>query len=194
MMEILGYVLYPGQEDYKTRWIKEEDYDEVVCEECHSLLVDDYFNDDVKLQKMKYDFLWVADGANIFVTEKVKQFIIDNGYTGIELRPLRTMEGVYNLKCNNLITIEKELLDYGKKCNKCGEYTSITTGQYSIFYKNKWYYTYVKEKVKDGFFITDLKFGEHTYKSPELIIGTETYKKMKKAHLKGFIAAPLVKE
>ena len=192
MIEIKGYLLYSQQEDYKTKWIKPEDYSKVLCSNCKRILVENYFNNDVKVQKMKNDFLLVADGGNIFVSDRVRQFISDHNYQGVEMIKLDSMDETYKFMCCNFIEVKKELLDYSDKCEMCGEYISISAGKYFQTIKKKLYSTWIDVKVDDGFYFTDIKLGEHTQKAHDFLIGIETYNKMKRAKLKGFITIPLI--
>ena len=49
MMKIKAYECYPQQEDYKADWIKKEDYDKVLCNKCNRILINDYFNENLKI-------------------------------------------------------------------------------------------------------------------------------------------------
>ena len=109
----------------------------------------------------------------IIVSEAFKSFCINQNYTGIEFVILPKSPGYYWFKTHNIIEFDSEsygtrFINYDEDCKGYAEIIGASP-------------VYLKKPIpiSDGFFRTDICFGSFETKSPVILIGVETLKKLK---------------
>jgi hypothetical protein len=140
-----------------------------------------YFNDlyKVKGNCRKFDLIDIYDGHSV-ISEKFKLFCEINKYKNLEFIQLPLDPMFYLFKVHSIIEFDPikrgtRFLGQSKKYNGFKEIIGATP-------------VYIKKDIKleDGFYRTDLFFGSSDRKSPVLLAGEETKKKIIEANLKGF--------
>jgi len=126
----------------------------------------------------KSDFLITYEGINL-VTKNVIEFCKKNRYTNIEFIRLPNDDRYYWMKPHADVEFDfkrrgTEFLWYSKKCKG---YREIIGADPVCLKKNK--------PLGDNFYRTDLSFGSIDGKHPLILMGTETFNKIKKSGLRG---------
>jgi hypothetical protein len=75
---------------------------------------------------------------------------------------------------------QSKLINY---CEKCKNYEELIMS--FTFLKN------ISEPLANGFYRTDMVFGSGNRKNPLVVVGIETYKKLKVERLKGLYFEPI---
>ena len=174
---IIGYNI--GGEFNDSHMFDADDKNLPICKKCGYVTDYDYVDPNFNLKKEIYDISYTYDGR-VIVSLKFKEFCLRNKYLGVEFHELEKNPNYFIFKVNNILKFDtkKRKLNYENYCNICGNYESVTPAS-PILLQN------VSSPLKDGFYATDLHFASGNEKSPLLIIGIETFKKIKKEKFKG---------
>lgn len=179
---IIGYSLYGIDND---SYMFEEDLAN-RCDKC-GLRIGRPINEKFYLKNRKFEVSYTYDGY-LIVSHRFKLFVEDNFYSGVEFSSFE-LKDYYSLSCINILEFDaaKRETRFINYCDKCGRYNEVI-GATPIFLKN------ITQPLNDGFYRTDLEFGSGSNKHPVIIIGVETYKKIKRERFKGIDFKPIVME
>jgi len=167
---ILGYVILdPDNEDYML--------DKIAQNKCanYSNIYDlNFINSSYQFKKKKYNISSTYDGFKI-VSEKFRQFCEREKYQGLEFVKLPKSSGFYWFKIHNIVEYDAgarktQFINYNKECKGYEQIIGATPAC-------------LKSKIPlpDGFYRTDICFGNYAGKSPLEIVGTITMAKLKAA-------------
>ncbi len=153
-----------------------------VCDYCGYKTDSEYVNANFTIKRNIYDFSYTYDGCCI-VSLKFKEFCLRENYTNIQFKalPLEPLFFYFIVKIQLNFDVKKRRTRFEKFCNICGNYESVI-GANPVFLKN------VNTPLEDMFYRTDQEFGSGNEKHPLIIVGVETYKKMKREKFKGLVA------
>jgi len=151
------------------------------CPKCGYTTDFDYVSPLFKLNNHMYDISSTYDNKDI-VSLKFKEFCDRNHYKRITFKKLPNDPAFFKIEVKNIVKFDtqKAKLKYGEYCAECHNYESITPGL-PIFLKG------VSTPLGDGFYATDIYFASGNEKGPIVIIGVETYEKMKKEKFRGIV-------
>lgn len=149
-----------------------------LCPICHNRLEDIPFMS-YKVRKGKGDFFYTYDCFCI-VTEKFKQFCVENKYPDLTFIPITASPGFYYFRPNGIFKMDEEHSNicFNNKRECCGSYDKIT---FSNCYKSPDTILHTDDFILQSNYI----FGLLMIKSPLVIIGLETMKKMIEHGIKG---------
>lgn len=173
----LGYLVY-GQDNQSLMYYKAEGLR--TCLECGYKIDFEYVNPKLRIKKRIYDFSYTFDKCCI-VSAKFKKFCEENNYHNIVFFQLPQDPDFYFFIAEEKLSFDfqKAKTVFNKYCNTCKMYNEI--GGATPFLKN------LNEPLKDGFFRSDLLFGSGNERSPLIFVGVDTYEKIIRAKLKGFV-------
>jgi hypothetical protein len=177
---ILGYTLF-GYDNDSYMLNDDENLESPTCQECGFLLDFNYHNPFFKIKRKQHDLSHPYD-MGFIVSLKFKEFIEREGYSGIECKKFELEPNFYQLivKRKVIFDHERREVQFKNYCIFCSNYEEAI-GADPAFLKN------IHSELEDGFYRSDLLFGSKNHKSPVLIVGIETQKKMKREKLKGLI-------
>lgn len=148
------------------------------CPKCGCLL-DPYYRSLHIDFKSKFDFSATYEGVFI-VSRRFKEFIQSSEYKNLIFFPVNERNDFFYFHVkNNVIQIDEKKtgIKYDKKCKTCNYPRNIYGGA-EIFIKQT-------EPLPDGFYTSDLFWRTHYIFRPEILIGLETYEKLKVQKFKG---------
>jgi hypothetical protein len=136
-------------------------------------------------KKTKKHLSTTYDGFKI-VSEIFKSFCENENYPGLEFVPLPKSPGFYWFKAHNIIEYDSQsyglrFINYNEDCKGYEE----IIGASPVCLKKR-------IPIPDGFFRTDICFGSFESKSPVILIGVETLRKLKLAGFKGIDASEIL--
>ncbi|HET7118656.1 MAG TPA: hypothetical protein VFI29_19325 [Hanamia sp.] len=173
MIMVLGYDFYFY--DNKKRMFENIKLDK--CANCSDIYTINQIDPSFKIKTKKH-LSSTYDGYDI-VSGTFKSFCENENYSGLEFVTLPNSPGFYWFKTHNIIEYDSQsyglrFINYNEKCQGYEEIIGASP-------------VCLKERVPipDGFFRTDICFGSFESKSPVILIGVETLKKLKKAGFKG---------
>jgi hypothetical protein len=174
---IVGYNI--GGEFNNSYMFNSDDSNLPICKRCGYVTNFDYISSLFILNKKIYDISYTYDGR-VIVSLKFKEFCLRNKYEGIEFKKLPNDPNYFLLSVYNIIKFDtdKRKLNFENYCDECKRYESITPAR-PIILKN------ISNPIKGGVYATDIHFASGNEKRPLLIIGIDTYQKMKKEKFKG---------
>jgi len=160
------------------------DYDDKklpLCKNCNYVIDFDYINSEFKVKRRNFDVSYTYDGRCI-TSLKFKEFCLINNYNGLEFIKLPKDPDFFYFIVHNIVTINtaKQVITKENYCKICGYYEGVVTNR-PLYLSN------INSELPDGFYATDIHFGGGNGKSSVIIIGVETYKKIKKEKFKGII-------
>jgi hypothetical protein len=128
--------------------------------------------------KKKWDISYTYDGY-LIVSSLFKGFVLDNKLKGVEFEKLPNSPGYFHFKVDNIVEFDivRRKTKIGQPCKECGQSLKII-GATPVCLT-------VNDLIKNGIFRTDILFGENDNKTPVIVIGTETYEKIKDEGLTG---------
>ena len=146
------------------------------------------------LNPRKYDIAATLD-HRIIVSQKFCDFCLEYGYDSMEYFELTNDLAHFQLKLIKDIRIdrEKSQVRYGKLCPVCRRYDMILAGRnpWTVWRSKQGSLVFeVSEPIEEGFFRTELALGSGNKKSPGIIVGIETGKKLKQSGLTGVTLSP----
>jgi len=173
---VLGFTI-TGQDN--DSYLKEDLYGKNISE-CIDYIAnrEKYITEDFRISKTKYDYSYTYDGA-LIISQRFKDFCEKLEFTDIEFHKLQAQPNFYLFKVNSVIEFDSErrktrFLEYNEKC---GEYNEVV-GAVPVCLKDN-------QKIKKGFYRTDIEFGRGYAKSPLIIVDKDIYKKIQKEKFKG---------
>lgn len=182
---IIGYTL-EGQDNDSYMLNNQGHPDVSTCPQCGFMKdFNTYHNPFYKIKIKTYDFSHPYDVGTI-ISLKFKEFCVREKYTGIIVKEFERQPNFYQLIVNNVVPLdfersEPDLLDF---CPMCKNYREAV-GSMHTFLKD------VKDELPDGFYRTDLLFGEGNNKNALIIVGPSTTHKLKREGMKGLDLEPI---
>jgi len=148
------------------------------CPECECLL-DPYYRS-LRIEfNSHYDFSCTYDG--VFITSKrFKEYIQSMSYKNLIFYPVNENNIFFYFQVmNSVVVVDKNKtgIKYDKKCKTCN-YPSQIFGGPKIFIDQA-------EPLADGFHTTDTYWRTGSGYRPKILIGLETYEKLKTQKFKG---------
>jgi hypothetical protein len=140
-------------------------------------------NPDYVLRKRSRDLSATYDGQFI-VSKRFKDFAEQEGYRGASFVPFRNDPEHFHLIAKPIVVFdaERRKTRFEKKCDVCGNFESVV-GAYPAYLR-------VDEPLADDFFRTDLVFASGNEKSPIIVVGEATKRKLQQLDLKGLEFGP----
>lgn len=146
-----------------------------------------FLSEKFRVKRSNFNWSNTYDGGTI-VSQKFRDFCLRNNYEGLEFYPLKKQKELYLFKCS-IITkfdIDRRQTKFEEYKEECKMYNSIA-GAHPICLKSN-------KVLSDGFYSTDIKFGGGYEQSPILIIGVDTYNKLKIEQFKDIDFEPILDE
>ncbi len=170
--KIVAHILYGN--DINAMYGRKGDRNPGLCPVCHTVLKK-LPNMEYKIRKKKGDLFETEDGFYI-VTEKFKIFCEANKYENLKFTPLPKSPGYYFFEAETIFKTDpvKSWFEYGKKQECCKQYDWIVKG--TRLWKDKNMHILTNDFISQS----DYWLGDPKTKSPLIVIGTETARKMKK--------------
>jgi hypothetical protein len=184
-MVIIGFTLY-GQDNDSYMLEDENRPDAPTCPKCGFIKdFNSYHNPFFKVKKKTYDFSHPYDIGHI-VSLKFKEFCLREQYIGVLFKEFEREPNFYQLVVNNIVEFDivrrkPELVDL---CPVCKNYKEAI-GSLPTFLKD------VQKELPDGFYRSDLFFGEDNKKHPLIVVAPTTAEKLKREKMKGLIFEPI---
>ena len=173
---ILGYNLW-GQDNES--FLNPDLYEKNIAE-CLDFIAnrEKYITAEFKIKKTHFDYSYTYDAA-IIVSQKFKEFCVRNNYDNIEFHKLIGEPEFYLFKAFKTIKFDSvrrntTFIEYNEECNQYNEVVGATP----VCLEDN-------EILNDGFYRTDIEFGRGYAKSPLILVGVDTFKKLKKEKIKG---------
>ncbi len=157
-----------------------------ICSACDCLLNSlDYFNPFFELESKIFDLSSTYDNRYI-ASLRFKEFCLRNGYKNILFKEFEKEINFFQFLPTEIVEFDayRRKTEFIRYCEVCNSYREII-GAIPVFLKN------VSKELSDNFYRTDLLFGANNAKQPLMIIGVETYKKLKREKMKGLIFDPI---
>lgn len=177
---ILGYNLLA--QDNGAHFFPDDVPDGILCPNCGTCLDYSWHPQELSFSKKKAlrDVSYTYDGR-LIVSRKFKDFCTNQQYRGIQFHKVFHEPELYYLFPERILPFDSERRKtrFVNKCEICGGYESIV-GADPTFLR-------CTAAVSDGIFRSDLAFASGKEKFPVVIVGPETYGKMKAARLTGLI-------
>lgn len=150
-----------------------------LCKGCGYITDSEYVNPHLIINRKVYDFSYTYDGCCI-VSLEFKEFCKRFKYPDVEFKEILSEPSFFYFIAKKLLTfdVDKRKTRFEKLCRVCGNYESVV-GANPVFLRA------IKTPLGDGFYRTDQQFGSGNEKHPLIIVGVETYKKMKKEKFTG---------
>lgn len=152
-----------------------------VCKKCGFVTDYNYISPSMNLKIKKYDFSCTYDNR-VIVSYHFKCFCEKNRYAGLDFIELPNDNKFYYFFVKNLVyeDISKKIFRKEKFCSLCNSFESIVPA-FPIYLRD------VSLPLIDGFYISDIYTGNGNGKVRTIIIGIDTYKKLKSEKLKGIV-------
>lgn len=155
------------------------------CPECGSLL-DPYYRSLRIDFKSNFDFSSTYKG--VFINSwRFKDYIQSQGYDNVIFFPVNEKNDFFYFHVlNNVVKVDiaKSGIMYKAKCNTCN-YPKDIYGGFETFIKQE-------EPLSDGFYTTDVYWRTHYCYRPRILIGLDTYQKLKEQKFKGLDMAATI--
>ena len=175
-MKVLGYSISAPDND---SYMNEDMWGKDICD-CLDFVKNRqaHLNTDFKLTKKNYDISYTYD-AYLIVSDRFKQFCVDNKNGDILFYRLPNDEAKFLMTVNSIVKFDTKrrgtkFLNFNSKCNEYNEVIGATP----VCLANNL-------TLPDGFFRTDMEFGGSYAKSPVILLGFDTYTKLKAQKFKG---------
>jgi hypothetical protein len=148
-----------------------------LCPFCGSVVAQ-IVNPEFRVKRMASDLAYTYDHYCI-VTDRFKEFCETNGYEQLTFIPI-TNSDCYFFQPNTIFPLDpvRREIRFKNFCEHCSTYRYVIGATPS--YKVQDY-----EEKADFIYRSNYSFGSDDKKSPIIIVGLETMKKMKQAKLKG---------
>ena len=148
------------------------------CTKCGRVLDKNYVNPRFELVRAVYDLSYTYDGYCI-ASNKLKEFCVRNDYEGLDFAPMPSVPSFFSLQVRRVVEFDSERREtrFENYCESCKRFETVV-GAYPVYLKSP-------VPLGDGFFRTDLEFGSGDEQHPLLLVGHETYQKLKREKLKG---------
>ena len=172
---ILGYGISGRDND---SYLFPEGWGKTVCEVLDYIENrENYLNTNFKVKRANLNLSYTYDSA-LIVSQKFRDFCLRNDYKGLEFHPLKKQTNLYLFKTKNIIEFDSKRrgTQFEEYQEDCKMYNSIA-GATPIYLKSE-------KIISDGIYRTDIRFGGGYEQSPFIIIGVETFKKMKLEKMK----------
>ena len=182
---IIGYgILGPDNNSY----LNPDGWGKSICEVVYFLNYREKFiNEKFRVKRSNLNLSQTYDGGAI-VSQKFRDFCLRNNYEGLEFYQLKKQKELFLIKCSRIVEFDVDrrqtkFEEYKQECNK---YNSIS-GAHPICLKSS-------SVLSDGLYRSDVEFGGGYEQSPILIIGIDTYNKMKSEQFKDIDFEPIEEE
>lgn len=152
----------------------------VLCPKCGTCTDYSWYPDKLELtENIQVKDASCTYDCRLIVSEKFKIFCSEQEYEGIYFYKVSEKPVLYYMIPGKIISFDSDRRKtrFINKCEICGGYESIVGATPAFLRDNS--------KVDDGLFRSDLAFASGKEKFPIIIIGSETYRKMKEYQLTG---------
>jgi len=173
---ILGYILTGSDND--SFMLDDADISTQRCPTCKYLSDFSYHNPFFKLKRKAYDYSHPYDIGSI-VSLRFKEFCIREKYSATSFKEFEREPNFFQLVVTAIVQFDsaKSKTRLTGYCETCQNYEEAIMA-----------FSYLKNDstpLKDGFYRTDMVFGSKDCKNPLVIVGVETYQKLKREKMKG---------
>lgn len=153
-----------------------------ICSRCGYKTDFDYVNPTLKIRRRIYDLSFTHDGCAI-ASQRFKEHCIRCGYTGLHFIPLPSDPEFFYVKIESRLQCDMQAQKTRCEnfCPECENFESVV-GVTPAYLKN------VTKPLPDGFYRSEQSFASGNEKSPLIIVGLDTYQKLKREKLTGIIA------
>lgn len=151
-----------------------------TCTKCGRKIDPNFVDPNFKLRKKRLDISTTYDGYTI-VSERFKNFCMNENIDGIEFIKLPSQPGFYWFRLNRILVVDQEKsleLEFMYYCDVCNSYAGIF-GASSLKFKN------VSELIPEGIYRTDLEFAQAHEQSPMIISSVELGNLIKAQNFRG---------
>lgn len=151
-----------------------------TCTKCGRKIDPNFVDPNFKLRKKRLDISTTYDGYTI-VSERFKNFCMNENIDGIEFIKLPSQPGFYWFRLNRILVVDQEKsleLEFMYYCDVCNSYAGIF-GASNLKFKN------VSELIPEGIYRTDLEFAQAHEQSPMIISSVELGNLIKAQNFKG---------
>ena len=143
-----------------------------------------YIDNKFRVKRNNFNMSHTYDGATI-VSQKFRDFCLRHSYVNVKFYQIEKQPGFYLLKVDTIVEFDSQrrrtrFEDFREECKM---YNSVA-GADPVCLKTK-------DCLADGFYRTDLLFGSGYEQHPLIIIGVETFKKMKFEKFKDIHFSPV---
>jgi len=148
------------------------------CTKCGRILDKGYVNPKFELMKDNYDVSYTYDGYCV-VSNKLKEFCARFHCEEVDFVPLPSVPGFFVFLVRRVVEFDSERRKtrFENYCDACRRFETVV-GANPVFLKSQ-------EPLQNGFFRTDLEFGSGDEQHPLLLVGHETYERLRREKLKG---------
>ena len=154
-------------------WYISEPYPpDIYCPaKCGSLLDHSYISDTSEM-KRGYEFVATYDGR-FLVGPRFRDFCARHGYDEVECVPCGPRGKLLELRVKRVLKIDlvRARPRIAKPCIRCGQFYTIVLGA-------GFFYSEVERPLRDGFWRSDVIWGNGHTKGPVIVIGIETQKRL----------------
>lgn len=125
-----------------------------------------------------------AEG-HIIADVRFREFCIDEGYDDLEFLPINGGKALFELRPTRILNVDLVRSEpiLGEICIRCGNFAMCLLGR-GLFLRD------VTKPLEDGFYRTDLVYGNRSGKAPIVCVGMETARKITAAGFKRIYFRP----
>jgi len=176
----VGFTLNPDAIDF---YWSEVPIAGVHCPDCRSPL--DYTAVSTSVDIARHRDITSA-GLRTVVSESFRDFCVSHGYMDVEFLPVDTKWPMFEIRPTRVLRVDWDASQprFTRLCPRCGQFECILFGE-GLFLKG------VDKPLEEGIYRTDLIWGCHSNKSPEIIVAEQTMRKIKRAGFKGVYFWPV---
>ena len=157
----------------------------VLCPACRSRIDKTYYRKEFQPKKPHFDFSFTYDGYCI-VSRRFQEFCIRNEYPGLDFHSLGDGSFFWFMPRSTVrFDAKKRQTRFENFCSACNQYAVVVGATPGFLVE--------EHPLPDGFYVTDIEFGDRTEKSPLYIVGVETQRKLKREKMKGLQFEPIQK-
>lgn len=171
--------------DNKSNFLDDQLHPEDLCSFCGFLKdPENYFNPFVRIRNKSYDLSYTYDNRPI-VSLRFKEFCLRQNYKHLDFKDFEHEPNFFHLKVDQIVKVdfEKSVRSTDHFCEQCKTWGGV--------YLNELILDRPYSSLGDGIYKTDIRFSGGNQKSPILVIGNETFQKLKREKIKGIICLPI---
>ena len=175
-MKVLGFSISGPDND---SYMNSDQYEVNICK-CLDFVRNRqlHLNSNFKLTKKAYDISYTYD-SYLIVSDRFKQFCVDNKYLGVSFFAIPNYETKYLMLVDNILKFdtarrETAFIEFNPDCSEYNEVVGATP-----------VCLLDSTILSDGFYRTDIEFGRSYAKSAIILVGLETGAKLKAQKFRG---------
>jgi hypothetical protein len=182
-MKVLGFSIYPADNN---SYMNSDQHRVNICE-CLDFIKNRQLNlnPNFQLIKKSYDISYTYD-SYLIVSNRFKQFCLENKYSGVSFYPIPNYETKFLLLVTNVVKFDtaRRKTKFSKFNSVCNEYHEVI-GATPVCLEES-------SVLSDNFFRTDIEFGSGYAKAPIVLVGYDTGLKLKAKKFKGIYLAEIL--